>query len=40
MFPEFSYSMEQVAIMYHQTGNGKTKMAAFKLQIRVTQLVQ
>ena len=40
MFPKFSYSMGLVAIMYHQTGNGKSKMAASKFQLRVTQLVQ
>ena len=39
MFPKFSYSMGLVAIMYHQTGSGKSKMAASKFQIRVTQLV-
>ena len=34
MFTEFSYLMEQVANMYHQTGSGKSKMAASKLQVR------
>ena len=40
MFPDFNYSVEQVAILYHQTGSGKSKMVASKLEIRVTQLVQ
>jgi hypothetical protein len=39
MFLEFNGTIK-VAIIYYHTGSGESKMAASKLEIRVTQFVR